>query len=411
MRGELLLAIAALLIGCGVLAAQAPSPPPPPTACGPSTCDWSDALRRPSYDSWGASGLVWVGAEYLLWGMKNAPAPALVTAGPPGSAGILGQPGTVTLFGPGSDLTGSLRSGARFTAGFWCDDDQTFGLEGSYFFLAAQTRAFDAGGTGAPGSLVVARPFFNALTGRADSEVVAAPGAVAGVVGVAASSLLQGCDVNTVCNLSCSGHYRLDALAGFRYLDLNEGLGITENLTGLPAGALGAGSNFLLGDRFDTHNQFYGGQVGIRGEGSSGRLFATLAARLALGDTHQTSDVNGVTFNSSAAPGSPPLVGGLLALPSNSGHFTRDRFTVVPELNLGVGVTVAHGVRVSVGYTLLYWSGVLRPGDQVDRAVNPAALPINGGPAGAMNPVRPAVVFKESDFWAQGLNVALEFRY
>jgi hypothetical protein len=356
-----------------------------------------------------------VGAEYLLWWIKNGPVPPLVTASPASSAGILGRPGTVTLSGPGSDLTGSPLSGARFTAGAWLDDCQTVGVEGGYFFLGTGTRNSSAAGSGAAGSPVLARPFFNALTGREDSELVAAPGVVAGSVGVAASSRLQGAEANALCNLcrgcGCGLGYRVDALAGFRFLELKEGIGITEDLPVLPTVPVLGGTTFLVSDRFDTRNQFYGGQVGVQGQVWSGRLFATAAAKVALGDTHQGVDVSG--FTSIAPPGAATttLPRGLLALPSNSGHFTRDRFGVVPEGRLGVGVQVTDYLRVSAGYTFLYWSNVARPGDQIDRVVNPAALPILGGTAPAVGPARPALVFKDTDFWAQGLSFGLEFRY
>jgi hypothetical protein len=356
-----------------------------------------------------------VSAEYLLWWLKNGPVPPLVTASPPSSAGILGQPGTVTLFGPGSDLTGSPLSGGRFTAGAWLDDCQTVGVEGSYFFLGTGTRNFTAAGTGAPGSPVLARPFFNALTGREDSELVAAPGVLAGSVGVASSSRLQGAEANALCNLCCGCDcgcgYRVDALAGFRYLDLKESISISENLTVLPTVPLLGGTNFLVSDRFDTRNQFYGGQVGVQGQVWSGWLFATAAAKVALGDTHQSVDVSGFTRIAPPGAAATTLPGGLLALSSNSGHFTRDRFSVVPEGRLGFGVQVTDYLRVSIGYTFLYWSNVARPGDQIDRVVNPAALPILGGTAPAVGPARPAFTFKDTDFWAQGLSVGLEFRY
>jgi hypothetical protein len=337
--------------------------------------------------------------------------PPLVTASPDASAGILGRPGTVTLFGPGSDLTDSPRSGGRFTAGAWLDEDQTFGVEGGYFFLAGHTRNFAATGSGAPGSPVLARPFFNVLSGREDSELVAAPGVAAGSVAVAASSRLQGFEANALCKLCCGCGYRLDALGGLRYLDLKEGIAITEDLTVLPTVPLLGGTRFVVNDRFDTRNQFYGGQVGVRGEVSSGRLFATLAAKLALGDTHQSIDVGGFTRTTSPAGVRTTQPGGLLALPSNSGHFDRDRFGVVPEGSLGVGVQATEHVRVSVGYSLLYWSGVARPGDQIDRVVNPSALPVSGATAPAVGPARPAVLFKDTDFWAQGLTLGVEVRF
>jgi hypothetical protein len=61
-----------------------------------------------------------------------------------------------------------------------------------------------------------------------------------------------------------------------------------------------------------------------------------------------------------------------------------------------------------VGYNFLYWSNVIRPGNQVDRVINPNLLPPANGLGG---PNRPTFEFHGSDFWAQGVSFGLEFRY
>jgi hypothetical protein len=64
-----------------------------------------------------------------------------------------------------------------------------------------------------------------------------------------------------------------------------------------------------------------------------------------------------------------------------------------------------------MGYTFLWWDGVLRPGDQIDRRVNLATVPLSptfGAPGG---PLLPNVNFRERDFWAQGLTLALRFLF
>ncbi|HET7719587.1 MAG TPA: BBP7 family outer membrane beta-barrel protein, partial [Acidimicrobiales bacterium] len=63
------------------------------------------------------------------------------------------------------------------------------------------------------------------------------------------------------------------------------------------------------------------------------------------------------------------------------------------------------------GYTVLYWSSVVRPGDQVDLLVNASQIPSNLLPTGLVGPARPAVLFRDTDFWAQGVNLSLEVRY
>jgi hypothetical protein len=62
-----------------------------------------------------------------------------------------------------------------------------------------------------------------------------------------------------------------------------------------------------------------------------------------------------------------------------------------------------------VGYSLIYWSRVVRPGDQIDLDVNPDYLPPATTPV--TGPARPRFVFRESDFWAQGLSVGGDLRW
>src|SRR5262249_46381240 len=158
------------------------------------------------------------------------------------------------LFG-GSGVDNEERSGGRFTAGYWLNRSQTVGVEGSYLFLGSRSVNFAAGTPGA-GPFVIARPFFNVITGAEDSELVSVPGLLTGAVGVSLSSRLQGAELNGVCNLCCGCSGRVDLLAGFRYLRLDEGLGIAENLAVAPGVPVTGGTNFLVNDQFDTRDQF-----------------------------------------------------------------------------------------------------------------------------------------------------------
>ena len=47
-----------------------------------------------------------------------------------------------------------------------------------------------------------------------------------------------------------------------------------------------------------------------------------------------------------------------MALPSNIGHYSRDQFSVVPEVGLNVGYQLTRHVSLSAGYTCIYWSNV-----------------------------------------------------
>ena len=76
-----------------------------------------------------------------------------------------------------------------------------------------------------------------------------------------------------------------------------------------------------------------------------------------------------------------------------------------------LGYNITPRVKATFGYTFLYWSNVARPGNQIDRNINPVNIPTSGaqglGPAGGP----PTFNFQQSGYWAQGLNFGLEFRF
>ncbi len=432
MKSAFLSSIAAILLGAGIATAQGPigtdspyqpalsvqeqsagvaskdvapnlSPPGDGVRCG---VDWRSACAPCCPTPCGPPGTFWASADYLLWWTKSSSAPPLVTTSPAASGGVVG-PGTTVLAG-GSDMNSDPSSGLSFSLGFWIDEDHTVGLEGGGLFLGSRSNDFSVGGDGAVNSPTIGRPFFNVLSGREDSELVAAPGVLAGTVGVHSSSRLAGGDINGIFNLACACDNRLDVIGGFRYLQLNDGLGITEDLTAPPGPG---GTSFVIQDQFDTSDRFYGGQIGLRDEVRRGRFFADFTGQIAFGAVDEIVDIQGSTVIT--PPGGAAVVrsGGLLALPTNIGHYTQSRFAVLPEAGLDLGYQLTDHVRVSTGYNFLYLSNVVRPGDQIDRVLNPTQLPVLGGAGGLVGPPRPAFDFHETDYWAQGIQFGLEFRY
>jgi hypothetical protein len=197
-------------------------------------------------------------------------------------------------------------------------------------------------------------------------------------------------------------------LAGYRFLHLEEHLSVQENLTVTEAGgAVPPGTSILVGDRFDTSNSFHGGEVGLAAELNAGPWSLNLLGKLGLGGTASSVNINGSTVvtEPGLAPAGQP--GGLLALGSNSGLHQGTHFSFVPELDANLGYQLTQCCRVTAGYSLLYWTGVARPGDQVDLGVNPNLLP----PAQPGGDQRPAFPFHRSSLSAQGLSVGIAFRY
>jgi hypothetical protein len=354
----------------------------------------------------GPPGNCWVSVEYLLWWIKNDNLPPLVTTGPAQfPVGFLGQPGTVILLGNSSLDHGDF-SGARVTAGTWLDCNHTCGVEVSGFFLGKRTVREDFNNS------VLARPFFNVNQGIPFSEFAAFPGISTGRISFTSPSELNGAEANWLHNLCCECNYRVDMTGGVRYLDLREAVNIVESATfaaTAPFPGL-AGNSFVATDRFATRNQFYGGQGGIKAQYWRDRWRVDLKAEVALGETHEVIDVQGSQL-ATTPTGTRLATGGLLALPSNIGHFTRNEFAVVPEVGVNLGYRFTDHLTALVGYNFLYWSKVARPGDQIDVGLDVTQIPNFGVTAPAAGQVRPALPFKTTDFWAQGVSVGLELRW
>jgi hypothetical protein len=357
-----------------------------------------------------------VSADYLLWWTKDTHFPPLVTASPFGTprdmTGVLGAPGTVVLSETTADST--ERSGARLTAGFWLDPCHHLGLETTLFFLGDRGTGMSADSAMTP---LLARPFFDVVRGVETSQLVAYPGLLSGNVGMTTSNSLWGAELNfrrpgVWCGCGWCGWSRnLDLIAGFRYLELRDLLDIGENLNVLSGMPGVAGSTIGVTDSFGTHNDFFGGQLGAQLEFRKANWSFDVLAKVALGATHEVVNINGDTVFT--LPGGMVINerGGLLAQGTNIGHYDRNEFSVVPELGLKLGYQLTDRLRLTVGYTALYWSNVVRSGEQIDRGINPTQLPTVFGPGTLVGPARPAFAFKENDYWAHGVTFGVEFRY
>jgi len=387
------------------------------------------------------NGRHWLSADYLMWWTKGMEIPPLVTTttvNPPvlGTAdGSLDQVGTVILFGNEEILEG-LRSGVRFQAGTWLDDCCRLGIEGDYYFLNEDIERFSAADDGSVGSQVISRPFYDILRPGANPPAPGVPGPIgnieqvsfpeqlAGRVTVTANTEFQSagirmryalcCETNG-CQTGCDGssyHYgrRIDFLAGYRYARLNEGLRILEELD--ETGFFAPPQQFEVRDSFLTQNDFNGGEVGVRGEWTTGRWSLDLLGKLALGSVRQRVAINGSTdLTIVGMPPEPTETGGLLALSTNIGNYEQNRFAVIPELGATLGVQLTQRLRGTVGYSFVYWSNVVRPGDQIDLDLNQTFIPRFGGGIAGSGFQRPEFDFRETDYWAQGLNVGLDYRW
>jgi hypothetical protein len=346
-------------------------------------------------------GSVWGSAEFLVWWPKSQPLPPLAVGGP-GAGPVLGRAGTTLLIGPGS-VDGRGTGGGRFTIGTALDCTNTVGAEATYFFLGTRTLSADAAD---PRGGSLGLPFVSAVSGVEDAVVLAAPGVSTGAVAAAASTRVQGAELNLVANLLATDRLRVHGLAGYRFLQVQEGLRV-EGTSFRPD------ANHQFADQFDAHNRFSGGQLGVRMDYSRGSVFVEFTGKMAVGRSYEVVRIDGrtdrVTAGRPAAGATFP--GGVYALPSNAGRFVNEAFAVVPETTFKVGLQSAGRSRIYVGYNFLYLNDAVRPGDQIDRALNPGQIPLLNPSMAATGPDRPLALLRRGDFWVQGLVIGVEGRY
>lgn len=359
----------------------------------------------------GPPGRAWVSAEWLYLTTKGQNLPPLITTAPPGTAravgGSMGGPGTTVLYG-NSTANEQFRSGFRVNAGMWLDDCQRLGIDAGFFYLP-QTQQGST--VGSDGTAIVTRPFYNASTGRQDIQLVSSPGVLSGTTSVnSTTNPIYGFSPNLIKNLMCDpcNRGRLDLLIGYRYLNMGDNLNIYENLVALPGAAVPAGTQYFINDQFQTGNVFNGASVGLAFERRWSHFYFNARGAVALGVASQTVQINGSTAY--MPPGGPVTnyPGGLLAQPTNIGRYSDNRFAVVPEVGLKLGVQLTEYTRAFVGYDFMYWSSVVRAGDQIDPRVNTTQL---APPRPFTGPAVPAFTPRTTDYWIQGVSLGVEFRF
>ncbi|HEX5104788.1 MAG TPA: BBP7 family outer membrane beta-barrel protein [Pirellulaceae bacterium] len=346
-------------------------------------------------------------AEYLMWWSRGRNVPPLVTTSPQTTprdeAGVLGFPTTTILYGD-EPIGEDFRSGGRFSLSYLLATGCTW-AEGRIWGLEDSSESFLAASNGDP---ILARPFFNALLGQEDALLVAFPGVtMGGSIQVRSKNDLFGADawVRQVWCQDCC--IRLDVLAGYQFIRLDDALTINNVQTSIdPNSVFPFGTVIDNLDSFATRNEFHGGQLGIAAEYCGCCWNIELLAKLALGGVHEEVAIAGRTIT--AEPGAAPVVtsGGLLAQPTNIGRYQRGRLAIIPEVNVNLAYDVNPCWRLTLGYSFLYWSNAVLAGNQIDRAVNLSQV---SGPL--VGPARPQFTFNRTDYWVQGMNFGLQYRW
>lgn len=379
---------------------------------------------------------------------------------------------TDVLFG--GRLNKSPYSGVRFRLGTFLDCAEMMGLEGSYLLLANRTKTWKGSPCSYPvlaipyydvenaqeSSYPIHLPTVASTTqvymnttpdvylNLYNTEVI---DSYSGSLSASSSSNLQAGNLIGIWKCPSRGIWSAEWTAGIQSVQLDEHLKLKSSVArqsssrttysatlGLPCEESFLGSIVISQiqrkDHFRTLNKFYGLEIGARGwielcdwkfMGSGQISLGGMTQRVQIKGSSQfttktstvpyeTISINGIPLE--VATGDAPVTttltgkskGGLFAQPTNTGRHKRLVFAAVfqGELKAAYPITCNFGIRI--GYTFLYLSSVVRPGDQIDRRIDGELLATPPSDAGAR---RPRFCFSSSDYWAQGLNVGLDYDF
>jgi hypothetical protein len=353
----------------------------------------------------------WWRAEYLIWWTDGMDLPPLVTSSPAGTpigeAGRLGFADTNVLFGNQSINRGST-GGVRTSSGYWFTPDRRFGVESELFRLRNQSDGYSATGDGDP---ILARPYFNVVTGDQDARLISFPGAATGSIRIKSKNKLESYMFGGKFGLTPTPNWQyepsdrpsqVDWTIGYRRLKLEDNLHFTDDVVVI-GGPIDSSS---ITEHFATKNKFDGVQLGFNYQTDFPRARLQSRMRVALGNNKQTINIGGTNVITTGGVAAP-VDSGLLAQATNSGNFTRDVFTMIPELGVTLAIRFTDRIHGTVGYTILYYPNVVRAGDQIDTDLNPTQF--DGG--GLVGAPRPRLRFIDGDFYAHGINLGAEVRF
>lgn len=492
MKSAVLSALAVVVLGAGLVSAQGPAaggqlPDPGVTApavttapvvtapavhsgpalgnsatgCySPGACE-GGSRYIPSGNQGSCDGCqFYASTDYLLWKIRGASIPATATVVPVGLIGVnltdlftnnpaapgvaagtpvVGfAPASITstsTFAQGTSLNEGEHSGVRTTIGFWCDADQTFGIEASGFVLDQTGATFAAITGNSTNQFLVNTGFTRNLflvqggnqTLLNSFPVFAVRQTTSQLIGSYNNSL-WGAELNGRCIVAKVGCLDVGMVTGFRYLQYLEHLTTLNNVrlfrpTEFPEtqgdanASLSQDLTFRQSDNVRVRNQFFGGQVGADFDAKFGAWFLYTRVTAAVGTMHQAVDINGTTQvinNDPAAtrqsPANAANAGGLLFSPLDNGSHNRNRFAFIPAINAKLGYQVCSWLRAYVGYDGLYMGHVARAAN----LSSPSTLNTTVRVANSTNQVnvsQPSLVWRDSDVWVQGLNFGMEVRY
>jgi hypothetical protein len=187
-------------------------------------------------------------------------------------------------------------------------------------------------------------------------------------------------------------------------LNLNESLDLYADIQrDLPGGR-----SLVLGrDHFGTGSEFYGSTLGLRGVRSARRFEFSISGSIGLGLNANEVSIFGNREQTNPGALTTQTQGFVFSEPTNIGTTKHRTFAVVPDYRLGTSYWLTSRLATEVGYSGLYWNNIVRPGDQIDRVVNPTQR----GGGSLVGDARPSPLFNRTDLWFHAVSFGVTYRF
>lgn len=340
--------------------------------------------------------LWWMKADLMLGWRKGRGYPPLVTTDPANedstTAGVL--PNATILYDGDSENT-QMQAGLNLDFGTYLNDCQSIGLGGRYFFFGEDDGNF-ARNSGQ--NAILAVPFFSVDLGANSALLLAHPDVAgdvrSGSVDIRASNQIHGFDAYARFLYTRTACGRIDFITGWHTSSVNDNFQLT-----MQTDFNQLNNDVVLVDQFNTQNQFNGLILGVMTEHQVCCYTLRGKARVSVGNMHQSVFVNGSTAVNGVVDVNQP--GGLFTAESNIGNYTQDQFAAVTEAGLSLGWHISPRTQLTLGYNLMYWSNIVRPGEQIDTVVDDLNVP----------PTSPTFQFNTTSFWVQSLTIGLNCEF
>lgn len=336
----------------------------------------------------------WLRAETLLWFPQSRESSPLVTAntGP-------GEP-LRTVFG--DDIGEGLAPGFRLDYGHYFAGGK-YGLGARVWSLYEANDDFSAS---SDGTTDLQRPFFNTDLGIDDALIIGntfGPPSFIGSVEAESKLDMIATEAYGRVMLGQGANFHVDLIGGYSYFDIDDTLNISSSTTVADGTGGGAptGTVRTFRDSFETENQFHGGQLGLETILKKGRWSMITLTKVHLGNVDQHVDIAGSSTQTIPAVPTETFENGFL-VQGQQGHYERDQFTFVPEVNVKLAYMLRRNVSLSVGYSFLYWDDLALAADQIDNRVAGTLL-LSDIP----NPVQEDFTIRDAGFWIQGIDLGV----